>query len=182
MKVLALVFFLGVHLQGSQFGDYLLTTVPHGLTISSLVRNRAFLLGVNGDDIVVSKNSSPGHLAMTVDKKFLQVFTVPLADFNGTAPNSDLAVLRQYMEYKARSYHLPLNAIHTEASKLKSKRNVLFWSFETHLTPQVKQQLFLTWRYKDYVVVLGSAISPGQSVEQIRPWLIKIAESFFVRA
>lgn len=182
MKIFALALLLGLQFQGHQFGDYVLTTVPHGLSIAALARGREFLLGLKGDKIVISKDVSPGRLALTVDNKFLQLFSVPLADFDGTMSSSDLAVQRQYMEFKARAYHVPLSAIHVEASKLKSNRNVLVWSFEPHLTPKVKQQLFLTWRYRDYLVVLGSVITPDQSVDQIKPWLIKIAESFFVHA
>lgn len=182
MKIFALAILLALQFQGRQFGDYLLNTVPHGLGITSVERNREFLLGVNGDDIHVSNEASPGHLALTVDNKFLQIFSVPLTEFNGTAANSDLAVVRQYMESKIKSYHLPKGAVSVEASKLKSKRNILVWSFEPHLTPQVKQQLFLAWRYQNYIVVLGSAVAPDQSADQIKPWLIKVAETFFVRA
>ena len=182
MKIFALAILLALQLQGRQFGDYLLTAVPHGLTIASVVRNREFLLGVNGDDIRVLNETSPGRLALTVDKKFLQIFSVPLTEFNGTAANSDLAVVRHYMESKIKSYHLPTGAVRAEASKLKNKRNVLVWSFEPHLTPQVKQQVFLAWRYQNYIVVLGSAVAPDQDADQIKPWLIKVAESFFVRA
>lgn len=103
MTIPALFFLLAMQFQGHQFGDYVLTTVPHGLTITSLVRNREFLLGLNGDEIAALKAVSPGRLAVMVDKKFLQVFSVPLGDFNGTAASSDLAVQRQYMEFKARS-------------------------------------------------------------------------------
>ncbi len=182
MKTFALAILLAVHLQGRQFGDYVLTTVPHGLGIASLVRNREFLLGVNGDDIKVLQETSPGRLALTVDKKFLQIFSVPLTEFNGTAAKHDLDVVRQYMESKIRSYQVPMSAVHVEAFKLKSKRNVLIWTFEPRLTPQVKQQLFLGWRYQNYIVVLGSAAAPDQNADQIKSWLIKVAETFFVRA
>lgn len=55
---------------------------------------------------------------------------VPLADFNGTASGRHLALQRQYMEYKARFYHLPLSAIHAEAERSGYAAN---WSLSSSI-------------------------------------------------
>ena len=180
MKIIAFVLSVALYNPNPalQSGDYVIRKTPHALTVSSIVHGRTFMLGVVGDEVVLSKGSSKDHLAMTVDGRFLQVFSVAVTEFQGDARERDELILRQYMHDKARSYKVPLSEVRSETSKLRNGRTVLSWSFDPHVTPQIKQQLFVTLRWQTYVVVLGSAVQQGQNADELQQWLNRIAQSF----
>jgi len=159
-------------------GDYNLAKTPHALSVYSMVRGRPFMLGVTGDKVVVSEGSSRDHLSMAVDGRFLQIFSTPLTEFGGSGQDSHETTLRKHMQYKAVSYKVPLKDIHSQISKLSNGRTVLLWSFDAHITPEIKQQLFVTFDWQTYVVAIGSAVQAGQSAEELEQWLMRIAQSF----
>src|SRR5262249_3488118 len=110
---------------------------------------------------------------------FLQLFSIPLKDFQGRKQDRDDAVLKQCMQFKANSYKVSLKDIESYLSKLPNGRTVLLWSFNVHATPQIRQQLFVMFRWDTYVVLLNSVVQEGQNSDDLQQWLLRIARTFY---
>ena len=164
---------------GQRVGNYALTEVPGALTVYSNVLDRRFFLGVTGKRFTLLNNASPDHLSVTSDGRFLQIFSVQLTDFHDSRQDGDDSVLKKCMEFKANSFKVTMHEVESHFSKLPKGRTVLLWSFNPHDTPQIKQQLFLMLHYDTYVVVLNSVVQEGQNGDDLRQWLLRIAQSFY---
>ena len=172
MKTITLVTLLFIALVGRASGQYEVRKSPDGYSVVSKVRGRTFTVDVPGRDLIPYGADSADHPYLMVDGRFLQVLSVPVADFHGTASGSDEAVLKQQMQYESDFWHAA--AVQPQARKLASGRTGLVWS----LTVQGKHQIFCTVRSGSYVVILGSAVEGGHSVSELQSWLMRIAASF----
>lgn len=114
------------------------------------------------------------------DGRFLQVTVATLKEMGGGAAMDDKAVLRLQLKYDADFFKQPLSNIHTEELRLKDGREALLWDYTPELgNGAAPQQLNLTFRSGDYVVVLSSAlVTKAQGVKEVRDFLMSVADSF----
>jgi hypothetical protein len=152
------------------FAQYEVRKSADGYTVVSKVRGRTFTLDVPGQELTPYGADSTDHPYLMVDGRFLQVLSVPIAEFHGTASGTDEAVLKQQMQYETTYWHA--DALHPEVRKLPSGRIVMLWSVAAQ-----KRQVFCTIRSGSYVVVLGSAVEGGHKVDELQSWLMRIASS-----
>jgi hypothetical protein len=171
MKTTTLVTLLFVALVSHAHAQYEVRKSTDGYSVVSKVRGRTFTVDVPGKELTPYGADSTDHPYLMVDGRFLQVLSVPVAEFHGIASGSDEAVLKQQMQYESGYWHAP--AVQPQVHKLASGRTALIWS----LTVQSKHQIFCTVRSGSYVVVLGSAVEGGHSASELQSWLMRIASS-----
>jgi hypothetical protein len=148
-----------------------------GLFMVSNVPGRRFTLDVPGKQVTPYGAKTQSHPFLSVDGVFLQILSVPLAEFNGDSRAGDETVLRQQMHYEANYWKVPLSQIDSHTRKVGG-RTTLLWSYTPGFGPRRVQQIFLTLRSGDYVVVLGSAVQPRQKKTSIESLLRRVAASF----
>jgi hypothetical protein len=148
-----------------------------GFLVVSNVPGRRFTLDVPGKQVTPYGAKTQSHPYLTVDGVFLQILSVPLAEFNGDTGAGDETVLRQQMHYEANYWKVPLSQIDSHTRKVGG-RTTLVWSFTPRFSPRRVQQVFLTLRSGSYVVVIGSAVQAGQRKTSIESLLARIAASF----
>lgn len=171
MRITRLVVLLLIALVSRASAQYEVRKSANGYDVVSKVPGRAFTVNVPGKDLTPYGADSADHPYLMVDGRFLQVLSVPLAEFHGTASASDEAVLRQQMHYESDYWHAP--ADQPRVRKPAPGRTALVWS----LTVQGKHQIFCTIRNGNYVVILGSAVEGGHTIAELQRWLIRIASS-----
>ena len=154
--------------------QYDLRKTANGFSLESRVKARRYIVEIPGDTVVPYGVEQASHPHLMVDGAYLQMLSVPLAEFKTDAAASDGAVLRQQMQYEANFQKVP--PIRPRTRKLANGRTALVWSFKHPAAPA--RQVFLTIRAGSYVVVLGSAVQRGQSEAQIERFLARIAGSF----
>jgi hypothetical protein len=148
-----------------------------GVLVVSNVSGRTYTLDVPGKTIVPHGVNEADHPYLTTDGTFLQILSVPLAQFDADASAGDEAVLRQQMQYEAKVYDVPLTSIDSHTREVGG-RTVLVWSFIPTFGSRPVRQLFLTFRAGSYVVVIGSSVERGQNKSSIESLLARIAGSF----
>ena len=168
----SLVFFA---LSSPLLAQYDLRKTPDGFALVSQVKGRKYIVDIPGKAVVPYGVHEASHPHLMVDGVYLQMLSVPLAEFKADAAASDEAVLRQQMQYEAKFQKVPLSSLQARTRKLASGRPALLWSFKHSAAPS--RQVFLTTRAGNYVVVLGSAVQGGQSEPQIERFLTRIAGS-----
>jgi hypothetical protein len=169
-RVIALLLFT---LVSHAFAQYEVLKSADGFTVVSNVSGRTFTVDVPGKNLTPYGADSADHPYLMVDGRFLQVLSVPLAEFHASASVADEAALRKQMEYEAGFWKVPLSAVQSQLRKLPSGRAVFLWS----LSVQGKRQIFCTVRSGGYVVVLGSAVEGGHAASELQSWLMRIAQS-----
>jgi hypothetical protein len=159
------------------FAQYEMRKSADGILLVSQARGRTYTLDIPGKTIVPYGDQQADHPYLTVDGVFLQVLSVPLAEFKADANASDEAVLRQQMQYEATYYKVPVSQIESHTRKVAG-RTTLAWSFMPTVGPLPVRQVFLTFRSGSYVVVIGSSVERGQGKSSIESLLARIASSF----
>ena len=159
------------------FAQYEMRKSSDGVLVVSKVSGRTYTLDVPGKTIVPYGEKQADHPYLTADGTFLQILSVPLAEFKCDVSAGDEAVLRQQMQYEASYYKVPLASIDSHTRKVGS-RSALVWSFMPTLGPRPVRQIFLTFRAGSYVVVIGSSVERGQSKSSIESLLARVAASF----
>ena len=139
--------------------------------------NQAFTLEIGGDKQIVpiGMDSAP-HPYFRVDGRFLQVMPVPNDEFKGQERAGDEILLKQHLQYEADFFKQTVHAMHAEVRKLPSGRIALFWSFVP--TQTEKEQVFMSFRAKGYILVLGSAVDGSDTKAAVQKFLIHIATTF----
>ena len=171
MKTTKLITLLVITITTHAFAQYEVRKSADGFSVISKVRGRTYTVDVPGKDIKTYGADSANHPYLMVDGRFLQVLSVPLAEFHASASASDEAALKQQMQYEATYWHAA--AVQPNIRKLASGRTVLLWS----ITAQGKRQIFCTTRSGSYVFVLGSAVEGGHTIGELQTWLMRIAGS-----
>jgi hypothetical protein len=171
MKTARSIILLFLAIAPPALAQYEVRKSADGFAVISKVRGRTFTVDVPGKEIKTYGADSADHPYLMVDGRFLQVMSVPLAEFHANASANDETVLKQQMQYEATYWHA--SAGQPKIRKLPSGRTALLWS----ITAQGKRQIFCTIRSGNYVVVLGSAVEGGRSVGELESWLIQIAGS-----
>lgn len=147
------------------------------VVLQSKKENQAFTLEITGkkEIVPIGMDSAP-HPYFLVDGRFLQVMPVLINEFRGDESASDENVLKQHFKYEADSHKQPVTAIRSEIHKLPKGQSALLWSFVPAQTD--KEQVFLSFRAKGYIVLLGSAIDGTDTKVEIQKFLIQIASTF----
>jgi hypothetical protein len=171
MKINRLITLLFLTITTPVFAQYEVRKSADGFSVISKVRGRTYSVDVPGKDIKTFGADSADHPYLMVDGRFLQVLSVPLAEFHASASADDETVLRQQMQYETSYWHA--QGTKPQVRKLPSGRIVLLWQ----LTGHGKTQLFCTIRSGSYVVVVGSAANDGHSIGELQSWLMRIAGS-----
>ena len=171
LKTTPLITILLLTITTHAFAQYEVRKSTDGFSVISKVRGRTYTVNVPGKDIKTYGADSADHPYLMVDGRFLQVLSVPLAEFHGSASAGDEAALKQQMQYETTYWHA--DAVQPKIRKLPSGRTILLWS----MTAQGKRQVFCTIRSGSYVVVLGSAVEGGHSIGELQEWLMRIAGS-----
>src|SRR5438105_8777954 len=92
--------------------------------------------------------------------RLVQVMPVPLAEFKGTASANDETLLRQQADYEIQYWH-PRHSS-SRLTSLTNGRAALLWSLTiAKKLPAGNEQLYLSLRQNDYVLVLSSNLPPG---------------------
>jgi hypothetical protein len=159
------------------FAQYEIRKSADGFLVVSKVPGRTFSVNVPGKQLTPYGAKTESHPYLVIDGVFLQVLSVPLAEFKGDAKASDERVLKQQMQYEANHYKVPLSQIESHTRKAGS-RTALIWSYVPTFSPRPVRQIFLTLRAGTYVVVIGSAVQPGQTKSSIEALLTRIGASF----
>lgn len=160
------------------------------LVLQSKKKERSFTIEIRGEKDVapVGAGSAP-HPYFMVDGRFLQVLSVALEEFKGVATASDETLLKQHLKYEAEFHKLPMEvfrdadslklpvaASRGEKGKATAGRPALSWSFTVPSSD--KKQVFLTFREKGYVVVLGSAVEAPDTKAAVEEFLRQTAVTF----
>ena len=161
----------------SLLAQYEMRKSSDGVLVISKVPSRTYSLDVPGKTIVPYGEKQGDHPYLTADGTFLQILSVPLAEFKANANAGDEAILRQQMQYKANYYKVPLSQIDAHTRKVAG-RTALVWSFMPTFGPRPVRQIFLTLRSGSYVVVLGSSVERGATKASLETLLSRIAASF----
>jgi len=174
--LLALVFSLSV-LGGICRAQYEVLKSREGVVLLSKKPGQAFSVEIAASRQLapVGMDSAP-HPYFMVDGRFLQVMTVPFREFKGDPTTGEEEILQRHRRYEAGFHGVEPENIVSKALKLRGGSPALFWSF----TPaQVrKEQAFLTFPAKGYVVVFGSAVEGKDSLANVQKFLLKIAGTF----
>jgi hypothetical protein len=148
-----------------------------GFLVVSNVPGRRFTLDVPGKHVTPYGAKTQSHPFLTVDGVFLQVLSVPLAEFKVDIRAGDETVLQKQMRYEANYWKVSPSQIDSHIREVAG-RTVLVWSYTPSFGPRRVQQIFLTLRSGGYVVVLGSTVQPGQKKTSIETLLARVAASF----
>ena len=159
------------------FAQYEMRKSSDGVLVISKVPGRTYSVNVPGKTIVPYGEKQADHPYLTADGTFLQILSVPLAEFKADARASDEAILKQQMQYEAGYWHIPLSSIESHTRRVGG-RTVLVWSFMPSFGPRPVRQFFLTFRSGRYVVVLGSSVERGATKASLETLLSRIAASF----
>ena len=152
-------------------------TAADGVVLLSNKPGCYYTLDIAGRSVQPSGADSSPNPLFSADGKFLQVITVPGDEFRAKPKMADEEFLRSHLSYEAGHHKLALADIKVEVTSLAKGQTALFWSFIPPI-PQAKEQVFLTFRSREHVLILGSAIDPPQTRKEIRAFLIKTASSF----
>ena len=152
-------------------------TASDGVVLLSNKPGCYYTLDIPGRSVRPAGMDSSPNPIFSADGKFLQVITVPGDEFHGNPKMSDEDFLRSHLSYEAGHHKLASADIKVEVTSIAKGQTALFWSFVPPI-PQAKEQVFLTFRSRDHVLILGSAIDPPQTRKEIRAFLIKTASSF----
>lgn len=136
-----------------------------------------FTLDIAGEAVVPAGMDSGPNPMFMADNKFLQVISVRGSEFGGTSKMTDEEFLRRHLAYETGHHKIPLHEVKVEVTPLAKGQTVLIWS-ATPKMPKAKEQVFLTLRSRDYAIVLGSAVSSGFKLKDIRAFLLKTARTF----
>jgi len=172
--ILALLFLI---FASPLFAQYEILKSANGFLVVSKVPGRTFTLNVPGNKLTPYGAKTESHPYLVVDGVFLQVLSVPLAEFKANAKASDETVLRQQVQYEASYYKVPLSQVESHTRKAGG-RAVLVWSYVPTFSPRPVRQVFVTLRAGSYVVVVGSAVQPGKTRSSIEALLTRIVASF----
>jgi hypothetical protein len=156
--------------------QYSLIKSEDGVLVVSDVPGRKFSVDVPGSEIVPYGLKQADHPFLTVDKRFLQIMSVPLAEFHADAKTGDEAILRNQMEYETNFTRVPRSAVRVQWRKLANRRTALLWTFAPG--GRIKRQVNLTFRPGNYVTVLVSAVDDAHNEADIERFLARIANSF----
>jgi hypothetical protein len=159
------------------FAQYEIRKSADGFLVVSNVPGRRFTLDIPGKQVTPYGAKTQSHPYLAVDGVFLQVLSVPLAEFKADPKALDATILKQQMQYEAKYWKVSSSQIDSHIRKLGG-RTALTWSFVPAFSPQPKRQIFLTLRSGSYVVVIGSAVQRGQTKSFIESFLARIAASF----
>ena len=159
------------------FAQYEVRKSADGVLLASQVSGRKYTLNIPGKSIMPYGAQQADHPYFTVDGIFLQVLSVPLAEFHTDGTAGDEAVLRQQMQYEGGYYKVPPQQIDSHTRRVGG-RTALVWSFMPTFGPRPVRQVDLTFRSGSYIVVLGSSVERGQSKSQIESFLARVASSF----
>ena len=109
--------------------------------------------------------------------RLVQVMPVPLAEFKGTASANDETLLRQQADYEIQFWH-PRHSS-SRLTSLTNGRAALLWSLTiAKKLPAGNEQLYLSLRQNDYVLVLSSNLPPGRDRKQMENYLLRVGASF----
>jgi hypothetical protein len=173
----ALIAFLLLAYATPIFAQYEMRKSSDGVLVVSKVSDRTYTLNVPGKTIVPYGEKQADHPYLTADGTFIQILSVPLAEFKADASAGDEAVLRKQMQYEANYYKVVLTSIDSHTRKVGG-RTALVWSFMPTFGPRPVRQVFLTFRAGSYVVVIGSSVERGATKSSIESLLARIAASF----
>jgi hypothetical protein len=159
--------------------QYKLIKSADGVLVVSDVPGRKYSVDVPGSEIVPYGLKQVDHPYLTADNRFLQIMSVPLAEFHADPSASDESILRQQMQYEIGYTHVPPSIITSQPRKLANGRAALLWSFPPGT--EIKRQVNLTFRSGSYVVALVSAVDNAHSQADIERFLTRIANSFHAK-
>jgi len=148
-------------------GHYFSLLIP-GHSVHLVRRNEVYVLG---------KPEEVAHPYFMVGSRFVQLMPLPIAEFNGDVAANDEAILRQQAQYELNAQHPILSSI--KLIPLPNGRTALFYFFRVRKSgPASENQLFVTWRERNYVVLIGSNVPKGDSDTSVQSFLLRIASSF----
>lgn len=157
------------------FAQYQLRKTVDGFSLESQLKGRRYIVNIPGKTVVPYGVEQASHPHLMVDGVYVQMFSVPLAEFKADAAASDEVVLRKQMQYEVAFHKVPAASVRSRTRKLSNGRTALVWSLAHAAAPM--RQVFMTFRAGSYVVVLGSAVQRGQSQPQIESFLARVATS-----
>jgi hypothetical protein len=169
---------LGLLLVGASHAQFVVYQGGQGtFVLLSKNERQAFSLEIHGDKSIrpIGEKDAP-HPYFLVDGRFLQVMPVPLSDFKGDEKDDDLTLLQQHLRYEADFHKLAKDAVRVDAQKLPGGQSVLLWSFVPRQTD--KEQVFVSFRHKGYLLVLGSAVDAGDTTAAVHKFLLQTAATF----
>src|SRR5947209_2280468 len=126
------------------FAQYEIRKSSDGVLVISKVAGRTYSVDVPGNTIVPYGEKQADHPYLTADGTFLQILSVPVAEFNADATASDEAILNQQMQYEAGYWHIPLSSIESHIRRVGG-RTALVWSFMPSIGQRPVRQFFLTF-------------------------------------
>jgi hypothetical protein len=97
----ALIAFLFLAPTTTLFARYEMRKSSDGVLVISKVPSRTYSLDVPGKTIVPYGEKQADHPYLTADRTFLQILSVPLAEFKADERASDEKILKQQMQYEA---------------------------------------------------------------------------------
>ena len=139
--------------------------------------HKIHLIGPNELYVLGNADAVAHHPYMMVDGRLVQIMPVPIAEFKGNATAQDELILRQQAEYELSAQGSIESNI--KSILLPSRRKALLYSCRVRDTgPGSENQLFITLRENDYVLVLNSNVPKGEADEKVKSFLIRVASSF----
>jgi hypothetical protein len=171
---------------GERSVDYTAYKSADGVLIVSERPNQFFSVEIPGEKIhlvgpneiyVLGNAEAAHHPYFMVGDRFVQLMPVPIAEFKGNPRAKDDVILQQQAYYE-------LSAQHPIASKIKkivlpNGGPALLYSCRVRETgPGSENQLFVTFRENNYIVVLTSNVPTRDTDERVKSLLVHIASSF----
>lgn len=172
--MVAVILILG----GNCLAQYDVLMGKNGLILQSKKKEQSFTIEIRGKKEVSPVGAGQSaHPYFLSDGRVLQVFGLPIDEFKGNERASDEVVLKQHLAYEAGHYKIPEASTHPKPLKLATGKTALMWSFTP--APTAKEQVFLTFREKSYVVVIGSAVVDAHHTKaDLQELLKQTANSF----
>lgn len=171
---------------GERSVDYRVFKSADGVLIVSERPGHFFSMNIPGERIhligpneihVLGNPQAAHHPYFMVRERCVQLMPVPIAEFKGNPRSEDDVILRQQAQYELTAQH-PI-ASNIEKIVLPNGRVALFYSCRVRETgPGSENQLFVTFRENNYVVVLTSNVPKGDTDGKVKSFLVRVASSF----
>lgn len=186
MKTLLLVLLGALGALGSatpSLGQYAAFKSDDGILLISQRPGQYFSVDLPGAKIVPVGQKQATHPSFMVfdsakakpeEGRFIQVMPVPLAEFKANPSQTDEAILRRQAEYEIQYWHPSRSDL--RPTKLAQGRVGLVWRLS--LAQKKKEQLFLSFRPGNYVLVLSSNLPNDREAKAVENYLRRVAGSF----
>lgn len=164
------------HAQNDEAGGMIKTA--KGILIVWNEPSNNYTIEIKGDAIHPAQG---GRMLFSVDRKFLQVLTVPKSDILKNARKDELdkrAVLTAHRDWEAKYLENTLNEplkIESSWQKLASGEEALVWSFDMpkRLGSDARKQVFLTVPKDNHVLILNGAVTDKTDEKTVNQFLIE---------